>query len=56
MLTFRVWTAQETFRPPSGTDWEKTDIIPDVEILLDWDEFTIEDDPQLEAAPDLQRQ
>jgi len=46
----RAWIAQETFRPPSGTDWEQTGIVPDVEIPLDWDEFTVEDDPQLEAA------
>jgi len=46
----RAWIAQETFRPPSGTDWEETGIIPDVEIELDWDEFTLEEDPQLEAA------
>ena len=51
----RAWIAQETFRPPSGTDWEKTGIVPDVEIPLDWDEFTVEDDPQLEAALDLLR-
>ncbi|MEE8391349.1 MAG: S41 family peptidase [Anaerolineae bacterium] len=52
----RAWIALETFRPPSGTDWEETGIIPDVEIPLDWDEFTAEDDPQLEAALDLLRQ
>ncbi len=52
----RAWIAQETFRPPSGTDWEKTGIVPDVEIPLDWDEFTAENDPQLEAALDLLRQ
>jgi carboxyl-terminal processing protease len=46
----RAWIAQETFRPPSGTDWEQTGIVPDVEMPLDWDEFTVEDDPQLEAA------
>jgi carboxyl-terminal processing protease len=46
----RAWIAQETFCPPSGTDWEQTGIVPDVEIPLDWDEFTVEDDPQLEAA------
>ena len=51
----RAWIAQETFRPPSGTDWEKTGIVPDVEIPLDWDEFTVEDDPQLDAALDLLR-
>jgi carboxyl-terminal processing protease len=46
----QAWVAQETFRPPSGTDWEETGIVPDVEIPLDWDEFTTEDDAQLEAA------
>lgn len=46
----RAWIAQETFRPFSGTDWEETGIVPDVEIPLDWDEFTEEDDIQLEAA------
>lgn len=51
----RAWIAQETFYPPSGTDWEETGIVPDVEIPLDWDEFTVEDDPQLEAALDLLR-
>ena len=49
----RAWIAQEVFRPPSGTDWEDTGIVPDVEILLDWGEFSIQDDPQLEAALDL---
>jgi carboxyl-terminal processing protease len=51
----RAWIAAETFIPPSGIDWEETGIIPDVEIPLDWDEFTVEDDPQLEAALDLLR-
>jgi len=52
----RAWIAQETFRPPSGTDWEETGIVPDIELLLDWDEFTVEDDPQLDAALALLRQ
>ncbi len=52
----QAWIAQETFRPPSGTDWEETGIVPDVEIPLDWDEFTTEDDPQLEAALKLLRE
>jgi C-terminal peptidase prc len=49
----RAWIAQEVFRPPSGADWEETGIVPDVEIPLDWDEFTVKDDPQLDAALDL---
>ncbi len=52
----RAWIAQETFLPPSGADWEERGIVPDVEILLDWDEFTVEDDPQLEVALELLRQ
>ena len=51
----RAWIAQESFRPPSGTDWEQTGIVPEVEIPLGWDEFTTEDDPQLETALDLLR-
>jgi carboxyl-terminal processing protease len=49
----RAWIASETFRPPSGADWEATGIVPDLEILLDWDEFTEENDPQLQAALNL---
>jgi carboxyl-terminal processing protease len=52
----QAWIAQETFRPPSGTDWEETGIVPEVEIPLDWDEFTAEDDAQLEAALKLLRE
>jgi carboxyl-terminal processing protease len=49
----RAWIASETFRPPSGADWEVSGIIPDLEIPLDWDEFTAENDPQLQAALEL---
>ncbi len=52
----RAWIARETFRPPSGANWEESGIIPDVEIPLDWDEFTAETDEQLWAALDLLRQ
>jgi carboxyl-terminal processing protease len=48
----RAWIASETFRPTNGADWEETGIVPDVEIPLDWDEFTSEADPQLQAALD----
>lgn len=34
-----AWIAQETFVPPSGANWEQTGVIPDVEIVLGWDEF-----------------
>ncbi len=49
----RAWIARESFRPPSGTDWEETGIVPDVNIPLGWDEFTTQDDPQLQAALEL---
>jgi len=48
----RAWIASETFRPPSGADWEQSGIIPDLEIPQDWDEFTDESDEQLQAALD----
>jgi carboxyl-terminal processing protease len=49
----RAWIASETFRPPSGADWEDTGIAPDVDIPLDWDEFTFQTDVQLQAAVEL---
>jgi carboxyl-terminal processing protease len=48
----RVWIASETFHPPSGADWETSGITPDLEIPLDWGEFTPETDQQLQAALD----
>jgi carboxyl-terminal processing protease len=48
----RAWLAREIFIPPSGADWEETGIVPDLEISLDWDEFTAETDQQLQAALD----
>ena len=48
----RAWIASETFRPPSGADWEASGIVPDIEIPLDWDKFTTQNDPQLQAALD----
>ncbi len=49
----RAWIASEIFRPPSGADWEESGIIPDVEIPVDWDAFTAENDEQLRAALEL---
>jgi carboxyl-terminal processing protease len=49
----RAWIASETFRPLSGADWEESGIIPDLEIPLDWCDFTAETDLQLQAALDL---
>jgi carboxyl-terminal processing protease len=35
-----AWIAQETFLPPSGINWERSGVLPDVENILGWDEFT----------------
>jgi C-terminal peptidase prc len=49
----RLWLAEETFIPPSGSDWETTGIIPDIEISQQWDEFIDEaSDEALSAAID----
>ncbi len=46
----RLWLAEETFRLPDGSAWEGEGLTPDVLIPLDWDEYTVEDDPVLAAA------
>jgi C-terminal processing protease CtpA/Prc len=46
----RAWLAREIFLPPSGADWELCGIVPDLEIPLDWDEYTAETDQQLQTA------
>jgi C-terminal peptidase prc len=46
----RAWLAREIFLPPSGADWEQCGIVPDLEIPLDWDEYTAETDQQLQTA------
>jgi len=48
----RAWIAVETFRPLSAADWEASGVVPGLEIPLDWDEFTAQADPQLQAALD----
>ncbi len=52
----RAWIAQESFRSLGGANWEGIGIVPDVEIPLDWDEFSVEEDPQLDAALELLRE
>jgi len=49
----RAWIARETFVPPSGDDWERTGLIPNVIVDVDWDEFTAEKDPAIAAALEL---
>ena len=48
----RVWLAREAFRPLNHpqTNWEVTGIIPDEEIIANWDEYTLENDPLVRAA------
>jgi carboxyl-terminal processing protease len=49
-----LWLAEETFAPAvSHANWEETGIIPDVEAYADWDTFTFESDPAIEAALSL---
>jgi len=47
----RAWLARERFDPPvSHADWERDGIHPDLEAHADWDTFTFENDPGIEAA------
>jgi carboxyl-terminal processing protease len=50
----RVWIAEESFEPlVSAANWEKEGILPDVEVIADWDTFTFETDPAVAAAVEL---
>ena len=48
----RAWIAHETFRPLNhpDQDWEETGIIPDLALVSNWDEYTLETDPAVLAA------
>jgi carboxyl-terminal processing protease len=46
----RLWLALETFTPPSGADWEGQGVQPDIVIPGNWEDFTDQNDPQLQAA------
>ena len=47
----RMWIAEERFDPLySDDDWEAIGIIPDVEVIADWNTFTFETDPGIDAA------
>jgi carboxyl-terminal processing protease len=46
-----LWIAEESFAPlHSNENWEQTGIVPDVIAHADWDTFTFETDPSVEAA------
>lgn len=47
----QVWIAQERFEPvKTHTNWQGKGVVPDVEVLAEWDEFTFETDPALAVA------
>ena len=48
----QLWVANETFRPQINSDqnWERTGIIPNLEITGEFDEYTLENDPAVLAA------
>lgn len=49
-----LWIAEETFVPANTSEnWEETGIIPDVIAYADWDTFTFENDPSVQAAVKL---
>jgi C-terminal processing protease CtpA/Prc len=48
----KLWIAAEVFRllADPDADWERDGISPDIEIPADWEDFTFETDPALDAA------
>ena len=49
-----IWIASETFNSDfSEEDWEQTGIIPDLQAHAEWDTFTFEIDPGIDAALSL---
>jgi C-terminal peptidase prc len=47
-----AWIAHDRFRPLNHPEqnWEETGIIPDLTVLSNWDETTVETDPVIQAA------
>jgi carboxyl-terminal processing protease len=46
----RLWLAEETFRLPSGKNWEGVGVTPDIRIDRGWDEYTADNDPVIVEA------
>jgi carboxyl-terminal processing protease len=46
----RLLLAEQTYRPAAGANWEGVGLQPDVDIDVDWENMTSEDDPMLKAA------
>lgn len=51
----RLWLAGQGFRLPSGDNLEGRGVIPDVEIDVDWMNFSEADDPAIKKALELLR-
>ncbi len=49
-----AWIAHDTFQPLNQVDaeWEKNGVNPDLEVLANWDEVTLQTDPAVQAALD----
>jgi C-terminal processing protease CtpA/Prc len=50
----RAWLAHESFRPINHQedDWEESGIIPDQTVIAGWDEYSLDNDPVVQAALD----
>ena len=50
----RAWIAHDVFQPLNHpeADWEEFGIIPDLQVISEWDLVTLETDPVIEAALD----
>jgi C-terminal processing protease CtpA/Prc len=48
----QLWLANETFRPLNhpDQDWEKSGIIPDLTVSGEFDQYTLDNDPVVQAA------
>jgi carboxyl-terminal processing protease len=48
----QLWLANETFKPLNHPeqDWEQTGIVPDLTVPGDYDQYTFDEDPAIQAA------
>ncbi len=46
----RLWLAEESFEPPSGTRWEGIGVQPDILVDKNWEDYTDAEDPYMEIA------
>ena len=45
-----LWLAEQAFQLPDGRSWEGKGLIPDLPVAAEWDEFTGNNDPVINAA------